>query len=320
MAKKQHKWYVLSSGEVNRYGYRIVVGEGSTDGIHTDAYEINSVLLVIHDGKKLSVGKLEIKKEDGVLYGRPTFDVKDPIGKELNRKYHEGFMSAFSITHDPKKTSDTDLVPGQTRATILECDLYEVSVVNVPGDRFAAGLRLDADQTIDDVLPKLNFENHSKSKEKEMNKLSTAIISALALGADATEEMALSAINKLKAVGAEALTAKVDTLMALGVEKGVVTEENKSTYEALAASDFASTKTLIESAVTTKATDDTSEQSLSAQIEATKQANAKLDKPGTEETFESLSKTTAGQMKLSAMKKDDPEAYTKLAAGYGKSV
>lgn len=319
MAKnKQHEWYVMSSGKVNRYGYRTLVGETSTDGIHTDAYEINPVILYMHNGYPMSVGKMEIKKEDGVLLGRPTFDLDDAQGKDLDRKYHKGFMNAFSIQFDPKELSEIDVVPGQTRPTVTQSDLMEISAVNIPGDRGAARLRLDADQTIDDVLPKLKLD-FSKTKDTEM--IPKEIMDALQLSADGSTESAVNAINALKATSKNALSASVDTLMELGMTKGVITEDTKALYEKLAAADLGTVRSIIDDAKAKPAAEETPEgESLSAAIEKAKTENAKPAEGAKVETFESLSKSNPTELRR--IKNEEPERYAKLAAEYkpGQSV
>lgn len=115
---------IISSGEVNRYDYRIVPA-----GIDTTAYKRNPVLLLEHEGKTLSIGKLtDLRIENGQLIADPEFDMDDPIAADVARKYEKGYMNACSIHHEPTEISDDPslALPGQKLATVTKTELIEV--------------------------------------------------------------------------------------------------------------------------------------------------------------------------------------------------
>lgn len=314
-----HKRYVMSSGRVNRYGYRIV-----PEGIQLSNYEENPVLLCIHEGKVMSVGKVnDLQIMDGKLTGIPEFDVDDPIGAELDRKYTKGYMSAFSVYHDPIEVSDdTSLaLPGQTRATVLKTDLLEISCVNVPGD--AGAHRLSADdkpEDLDTIIPKLNFNNHKNSNmAKEELKLSAEVTAALGLNEDASVEDAVQAIDTLRNQLAGQMQLAADALINSGVEAGVIDDDNKATYEKLAADDFETAEKLINSQISKLSKED--EQSdknpmIQAKLSAllNKKKGGKSDKLSLVEEFEKLSKENPSELKR--IKDEEPERYKEMALAY----
>lgn len=305
MAKKQHKEYILSSGRVNRHGYRI-----DLDGMNLKDFMANPIILDLHNERKHAVGKLTIRKEGNQLLGVPEFDLEDEHGKNLDRKYRKGFMNAFSVHFRPLAFSSDpkDILPGQTRPTIIKSDLLEVSCVNIPGDAGAVRLMLNANQEIDDVLPKLNFKQEENSEMKE-------ILEALKLSADASEADAVKAINALKQTATEALSAKAESIVALGLEKGAITESNKDIYLKLAHNDYDSVKSLVDNTEAKPAAEETPTGSLSATIAKHRETGTKPVEEA-EETFESLSKNNP--KKLLKIKQEDPERYKALALAYAE--
>lgn len=301
-----HKRYVLSSGRLNRYKYRVL-----PEGIKLDDYRQNNVILCIHEGKTLSVGKMEdLQVIDGQLTGVPVFDVEDPIGAELDRKYKKGFMNAFSIYHEPISVSNDPalLLEGQTRATVVETELLEISAVNVPGDAGAIRHALSNDQSIDDIIPMLSLSNNKKENPTNMEE----ILKALGLSAEASEADAVQAITQLKSQLSLSLKGAVDTLIAQGEAKGVITADNKLYFEKLAATDFDTAKGLIENTKLAKKDDKKKEPenlTLSAVLSAIKGGNASTED---KETFEYLSKNDPG--KLNKLRIDDPEKYKQLVS------
>ena len=316
------KRITLCSGKPNRAGYRIV-----PEGVVLTSYEKNPVLLGMHNGQMLSIGNiLELKIEDGELTGLPVFDMEDPVAAEYARKYDKGFMRACSMGHDPFAFSE-DLalaMPGQTLATVTGTELLEVSMCNIPGDRDAV-LRLSGRSLSDfgdiDIIPKLQLSNEQKINhnkiESKMDFKNIAI--ELGLNDGATETEIVAGIKTLKLSQEVAKKERVEALMTLGIEKKVITEENRSNYEKLAYADFESTSTLIKNAevkVTTENAKPEKQLSIADQLKASSSGGAvpKND----EVTYLKLSKENPKE--LLRIKNEDPELYKKLSADYAKGV
>ncbi len=304
---------VISSGELNRYGYRIV-----PEGIRLDAYQKNPVLLVNHDGRILSVGKMALRLDDGQLKGTPEFDEGDPLGIDCKRKYEAGYLNAFSIDHQPISLTDDPaaLLPGQTRMTVLETDLLEISIVNIPGDRGAVALG-SAERDIDKIIPKLQLSIQSQTQNQDIMSLDK-ISKALGLSADATESACVDEITRLTGRVASAEAARIDTLIDSGRSAGVISDDNEEAYRKLSVADYDNASKLLRLSIekaSKVATTTSADNQLTAKgiIDSVKKLNG--DKPDAEgETFEKLSKENP--KKLNEIRRNEPERYAKLAADY----
>lgn len=312
------KRYVLSSGKVNRYGYRIL-----PDGIELSNYQENPVILWSHNGEKVSVGKMtDLKVIDGQLTGVPEFDTEDPIGKELARKYEKGYLNAFSISHAPIEVSEDPalILSGQKRATVTKTDVLEISAVNVPGDAGAVGLSLGNNLPLDDIIPFLSapkVKEQSISKNLENGNMKK-IFEALGLSDSATEADAVKAVKALKTQLSASIVEQKNALIQKGMDAGVITDDTKSTYEALSYDDA---KKVIDANILSfgkkqaKSEEPKQDQSL---VEALTQLTAKSGTGATEdkETFEYLSKNNPD--KLNNLRLENPEKYNQLVADYKK--
>lgn len=314
--------FVFATSEVNRYGYRVLV-----EGIRLDNYRKNPVLLYMHarSGDRFPIGRVDnLRVEDGKLMGTPVFDEQDKMGAEAKRKVENKFLFATSIYHDPITITDNPdlLLAGQTRATVAECDLLEISFVDIPGDPRAVQatqLNLSEGASIDDVIPTLNF-----SDNMEKPTMPVAVLTALSLSADATPEQAVAAIDELKKTRASAL-------LAFGESKGVVTDANRAAYEKLASGDFGATMELLsasdgpdttgeggDNSGTDTAQQEGMVQQLLAAAGKLSAGNGQQQKDERDSwTYDDWQrKDEAGLYKL---KLNDPEKYEALALAYAKS-
>lgn len=90
-------------------------------------YEANPVVLALHDYGRLPVGRGEnVAVEDDRLLADAVFDLDDPVGADLDRKYRGGFMSAVSVGFDLYDVGE-DGVPARW-------ELLEFSAVPIPLD------------------------------------------------------------------------------------------------------------------------------------------------------------------------------------------
>lgn len=97
------------------------------DRLDLDRYHRNPIVLPSHDYRAAPVGRGEnVTVEDGRLMADAVFDLDDPAGAELDRKYRHGFMSAVSVGFDVRGVDD-DGVPDSW-------ELLEFSTVSVPMD------------------------------------------------------------------------------------------------------------------------------------------------------------------------------------------
>lgn len=306
----------LTSGQVNRFGYRVL-----PEGGKLDAYQKNPTLLWNHDGHKLPIGRIEdIRLEGGKLTGVPVFDEDDDFALKCKKKYENKFINACSIYHNPLTVSDDAelMIQGQTRATVTEWELLEVSLVNTPGDAGSTRLNLDRGETLDDVIPKITKLNAKEMDNK--NSIPTEITQALQLSADASVTDTVGAINALKDETKNALSAKVDLLIENGKELGVVNDQNEDRYRKLAMKDFENTSEIIKLSIRKDPEDDGKGDRKKETLKDVLEKNRKLSKKKGDqeeeekETFAYLSLNNP--KKLNKIRMEDPERYNKLAAEY----
>lgn len=121
---------------MNCYGSRVL-----TSGIDLEQYGKNPVLLWMHrrsyEPGAMPIGRVEnLRLEGDKLIGTPVFDQADDFAKQIESKWENGFLRMASAGLEIVATSpDPALVmPGQTRETVTQCKLIEVSIVDIGGN------------------------------------------------------------------------------------------------------------------------------------------------------------------------------------------
>lgn len=156
------KTFVVSDESVNSYGFRVL-----TAGIKTDNFKRNPIMLFNHDSMSWGadvyngpIGRWENVTVSGdQLQADAIFDTADPKGLIIANKVQNNFLRATSIGFKILKTSEApeDMVPGQTRPTVTECELVEISVVDMPANSNALAL-YDADNKKIDLKDESDFQ------------------------------------------------------------------------------------------------------------------------------------------------------------------
>lgn len=208
--------FVIVDETINRYGYRILV-----DGIDTEGFMKNPVACLQHNTHDVSVGRWKnIRKENGRLIGTLEFDDEDETAIKLYKKYKRGYMNAVSVAIIPIEESEDPeyLLPGQKYPTVTRCELLEISLVTVPGQKNAVRL-VKPDGTA------YNLNLISKSKHKAMN--------------EKTTEQLQQELQRLRVTNAE-------NLIKLHVLRGVVQEGEKESLQSLALHDYETVARMLE--------------------------------------------------------------------------
>lgn len=310
---------VIATSEVNRGGYRLLA-----EGIDISNYENNPILLFHHnrpqsflpkDEQLLPVGRIEnLRMEGGKLVAdEPIWDEKDDFALKLKQKYEDGFLNAFSPGIIPLTISDDPdlLLSNQVRPTVATSELFEISITDVPKDGAAVRLHLSADQDESEILPLLK-------NDEEMNLENIAL--KLGLDKNADEQTILQSIDNMH-------TEAVENVIELGVQRGVVNENNKSMYLKLAAADLDTTKDLILSEKPVTPEDDEEEDDTFLKnkkedhltlTEIIKQAQGGGNRSDEDnkDNWDYLTWSQKDADGLNEMRKNDPEKYTKLAEEY----
>jgi len=117
--------FIITDESVNRYGWRLLVA-----GI-----DLAGFLIPVGKWKNLRI-------DGGEFKGTVEFDRNDPDAIKLYWKYTDGYMNAVSIHVVPLEENGDPaaLLPGQTRPTVTKCELIEISLVTVPGQKNAVKL------------------------------------------------------------------------------------------------------------------------------------------------------------------------------------
>lgn len=190
------KEIILSDERVNRYGFRMM-----TAGIRLDNFLRNPIMTFNHvygREKPSVIGRwVNLRKENGVLYGTPEFDMEDELGAKVASKYERGFLNAASITCSDLTMSDAPefLLPRQLYPTVVASDLEEAAIVELPANPGSV-VRLSTLNTADweSVFP---FISTLKTLPTAMSNTQSIALS-LGLGADATEAEIIAAIDGIK--------------------------------------------------------------------------------------------------------------------------
>lgn len=230
--------FILSDESVNRYGFRVL-----TSGIKLDSFRKNPVMFYNHDRSQLPIGKwINIKVKDGKLMADPEFDTADELAMKVKDKVEKGIINSTSIGFDVLSMSDDPslMLQGQRRSTVTESDVFEASIVDIPGNSNA--VRMRGIQLSGDELEKnLNLIIPEIKPPVKMEK----IIAELGLPANATQEDAVAAIQKVKTE--QTLALKNDKAVAMLVKMGEAKGLKKELVEKLAKADFDATVEMVES-------------------------------------------------------------------------
>jgi HK97 family phage prohead protease len=174
--------FVVSDESINKYGTRVL-----TNGIDLAEFRNNPVLFWNHkrdeDGifgtsakNHYPIGRWENIRMDGEkLMADAVLDLNDTTGKKVAQKIQDGFINAASIGIAVLGTSESEefLQAGQTRPTITQSKLLEISIVDIPANGNAmrlsyegSMLRLDAKEdveTLNSILPIMETQTEDKT-------------------------------------------------------------------------------------------------------------------------------------------------------------
>lgn len=192
--------FTCTDESLNSYGFWVL-----TSGIDTGKFMKNPIMLWNHSrsyGSRNDVLPIgywkDLKVEGGKLSAEAVFDEKDDFARTIAEKVRQGVVRACSIGIRILSTSmeEAYLKPGQTRETVVACELREISLCDIPsnGNAVAVALYDDHDRLLslsewtEATLPLLI------KKHNTMNK----ILTELGLADNATEESAVAKIKELR--------------------------------------------------------------------------------------------------------------------------
>lgn len=321
--------FIVNTENVNSYGYRII-----TEGIETKQYEINPVVLFMHNrfgshsptGDEV-IGRARLAKEGDQLLAYITFDTENEFASKIERKVKGDFIRMCSMYADIiEASSDPALVlPGQKYETITKCKLVEISIVDIGGNDDA--IRLSASGT----NPKIKLLN-----QKSENKMSELKTIALALGkpADASESELLNTVTSLKLAKdtAESQTkewkdkyialqkSEATKLVDKAVSLGLLPEDLKEVQLSALENDFEIQSVKLNKVIAEKEAENATngvQTQIGNVVNLSKGANGKNTIQG-EVSFDYLQKHNA--VELSRIRTEEPQKYVQLVKGYKEGV
>ena len=107
-----------------------------TKGIRTERFKKDPVMLYMHAREKGVIGRWDnIRTEGSQLIADAVFDENNPLGKEVKERVDGGFLRSASIGLSVLNYERIDGVD-----TVTDCELTEVSIVDIPSNRNAVKL------------------------------------------------------------------------------------------------------------------------------------------------------------------------------------
>ena len=278
--------FVLSDESLNSYGFRFL-----TDGIDTTLFEKNPIALWVHaraygwnkNSEPLPIGKwVNLRRDGKKLIADLEFDEDDDFAVSLMKKVEKGIINMVSIGARAITTSDDPsvLVKGQTRPTVVQSLLLEVSLVDIGANRNAMRLQDEygveinlSDKEGNHLLPLLSdiqiLNNDMKLQDSiaQLLKLSDGASEAEILAAVQNSVNSVAQLSDLQGqittlktektnletelqgfrdAEKAANEAKITQLVDGAVASKKITAEQKPVYLKLAQSNFDETKTILD--------------------------------------------------------------------------
>lgn len=226
---KKHTFVLCDGNRVNSYGFRTDLA-----GLDLERFKSNPVMLYAHDPSDV-IGKWEnIRVEDNQLKADAVFDTDDEQGKRIAGKVERGFLKGCSMGIHVKELHEVDNVPVATRS-----ELMEASVCPIPSD--AGAVRLYDENRKELTFEEVRLQFNNQLKPIEMNKNEETNVQTPAADPKDAE------IASLKAQLAESKKREVDSFLTAAVQSGKITTEEKEGFAKLAANDFETVQSLINS-------------------------------------------------------------------------
>lgn len=221
MATKRYPFIISDESVVNSYGFRVL-----TSGIRLTQFRKNNIVLWMHkrpsrwdgndkDKEIFPIGTAHnLRREGGKLLADIEFDQHDEFAKKIEQKVEAGVikMSSPGLLRVSTSTDKKHLLPGQTRATLTQSELVEISIVDIGSNPNALKLYNENTEVVklsaegsNDFIPLLNSNTNSNTKTTMDPIQQLAVM--LGLNADTAQDKVLEEAKKQIN-----LAAKYDTL------------------------------------------------------------------------------------------------------------
>lgn len=241
----QKTFVLCDSAKVNSYGFSF-----DLLGMDLERFKNNPVMLYGHDSDSV-VGRWEnIRVEGGKLMADAVFDLEDEKGAKVAGKVERGFLRGCSMGVYVRKMIDS---------VAVESELIEASIVSVPSDSGALVLYDENRKklSVEEAQLKYNInENNQKMDSNEKTNFDSEVAELQMKLTECSAELEASKIEKaemaeriekLEAAIAERDNAAIELYLQNAVKDGQINEKEREGFAKLAASDFETVKSIIDS-------------------------------------------------------------------------
>lgn len=178
--------FTVSDETLNSYDSVVL-----TSGINIARFQRNPIMLYMHDRDKGVIGRWEsITKEGDKLTAEAVFDDGTELGAKVKHQVESGFLRSASIGIENCKCETINGVQ-----TIVECDLIEISIVDVPANENAVKLFKKGWKPVK-TLSELK-KNDTAGADDDNTALRTRIIDVLGLSETVTNKDIIEHIKTL---------------------------------------------------------------------------------------------------------------------------
>lgn len=318
------KRFEVSDESINTYGFWI-----RTAGVKLEQAQRNCPAYYNHATWEIPLGHWEdIAREGDKIYATIVIEGANDEERKYIRKIENGDIKGASGGFDPLKwsTEPFDIKDGQKSPTLVESELFEISLAPLPGNKNALALKSK------DGFIKLSAENQSTiipslNTKPDMKQIAIK----LGLSENATESEITAAIIKLMAENENAVA------MRQHIEQNVAevldTEEKKQLFVELSKTNFKQALTFLNLNKKPSENATVAETPATAGTAAKVEKNVKvsdliqknkanLSKAGAsadgKDSFDYLQKHN--QVELARIRKEEPDTYQELATGYRNGI
>ena len=178
--------FTVSDETLNSYDSVVL-----TSGINIARFQRNPIMLYLHDRNKGVIGRWEnITKEGDKLTAEAVFDDGTELGAKVRHQVESGFLRSASIGIENCKCETINGVQA-----IVECDLIEISIVDVPANENAVKLFKKGWKPVK-TLSELK-KNDTAGADDDNTALRTRIIDVLGLSETVTDKDIIEHIKTL---------------------------------------------------------------------------------------------------------------------------
>lgn len=206
--------FIVSDETLNSHGSVVL-----TSRINTAKFERNPIMLYMHERESGVIGRWEnVHKEGKKLIAEAVFDEDTELGAKVKKQVENGFLRSASIGIDIIKEAVIDGVK-----TVIQCDLFEISIVDIPANENAVKLYAKKD-----FVRLLSLADNA-GKEKPGQALRVRLIDILGLEESANDNAIVNAVKTLLKE-----PSNVEKEVDEAIKNGLITDNDRTSFLAMA--------------------------------------------------------------------------------------